>query len=79
MQPIKFPQQTHTLAENQPPYKPLPVYIEENNPSVPMSCCFELSADELAEINATGKLWYTQLTFGNSFHPMWITTLNPFD
>ena len=79
MQPIKFPQQTHTLAENQPQYEPLPVHIDQTDPTTPMTCCFQLSPEELAEINATGQLWYTQLTFGNSFQPVRLSTLNPFD
>lgn len=78
MRPIKFPQQTHTLAENQPQYEPLPVHIDTTDPATPMTCCFQLSPEELAEINATGQLWYAQLTFGEAFQPVRLSTQNPF-
>lgn len=79
MQPIKFPQQTHTLAENQPQYEPLPVHVGSTD-AMPMTCCFQLSTEELAQINESGGvLWLTQLTFGESFQPVRLSTLNPFD
>jgi len=78
MQPIKFPQQTHTLAEDQPQYEPLPVHIDQADPATPFTCCFQLSPEELAEINETGCLWHTQLTFGQSFQPVRLSTQNPF-
>ena len=78
MQPIKFSQQTHTLVDFQPQYEPFPVHIDQTDPATPMTCCFQLSPEELAEINATGQLWYTQSTFGNSFQPVCLSTQNPF-
>lgn len=78
MDAIEFPEQTHVLAKDQPQYVPLPVHIDQNDPMVPMTACFQLSPEELAEINATGKLWYTQSTFGNAFQPVRMSTRNPF-
>lgn len=44
-----------------------------------MTACFELSEEEKAEILATGKIFYTQMLFGNNFHPVMMSTQNPFD
>lgn len=43
-----------------------------------MTACFELSTEEIAEINHTGKLWYTQMLFGKPFQPVRMATTNPF-
>lgn len=78
MEPIKFPQQTHTLAENQPEYTPLPVHIDQNNSAVPMTCCMKLSPKEMSQVRLTGEIWITQLTFGNAFQPISLSIENPF-
>jgi hypothetical protein len=76
---IEFPEQTHILAKDQPQYLPLPVHIDQHDEMVPMTCCFQLTPEELAEINASGgKLWYTQSTFGHPFQPVRMSTQNPF-
>lgn len=43
-----------------------------------MTACFELSAEELEEVNRTGRIWYQQMLFGANFHPIMMSTLNPF-
>jgi len=78
MQPVEFPQQTHVLAKDQPQYTPLPVHIGAEEENFPMTACFELSDAEVAEIIATKKLWYTQVTFGHPFQPVMLSTQNPF-
>lgn len=78
MQPIEFPQQTDVLAKEQPQYTPLPVHVGSKEDGFPMTACFQLTPDELAEIAATGKLWYTQVTFGHPFQPVMLTTKTPF-
>ena len=78
MDAIKFPQHNVVLAENQPEYIPLPVFIDRNDPQVPMTACFKLNPDELKEIQKTGCLWLTQLTFGQYFQPIRMSTQNPF-
>lgn len=40
--------------------------------------CFELSEDEIAEINKTGKIYLTTLTFWQPFQPIRMSVLNPF-
>lgn len=93
MDAIEFPQQTFILAKDQPEYIPLPVHVRyyqdeegnllhrgDNNP-IPqeMTCCFKLTPEEIEEINRTGQLWHTQCVQGDLFHPIRMTTKNPFE
>lgn len=77
MEAIEFPEQTLVLAKDQPEYTPLPVHISDDNTKA-MTCCMKLSPEELEEMNRTGVLWLTQLTFGQHFHPIRMSTINPF-
>lgn len=93
MQAIEFPQQTDVLAKNQPQYIPLPVFVLPGERTIKdeagnitkeavayeMTACFLLDPEEIAEINATSKLWYTQCVFGNPFQPVRMSTRNPFE
>lgn len=77
MKAIDFEQRTCLLAEDQPQYETLPVHINDSAERE-FTACFELSPEEIAEINTTGRIWYTQLTFGNPFQPVRMSTQNPF-
>lgn len=79
MKSIEFPQQTHVLGKDQPEYAPLPVHIDQVDLSIPMTACFELDQQEKEDIQRTGKLWYTQLTFGHAFQPVRLSVQNPFE
>lgn len=93
MTAIDFPQVNVQLAEDQPQYETLPVFVEY----VPMQCDdgkggtvtkmvansmtarFQMSPEELAEAIATGgKFYYTQMVYGNPFQPVRMSTLDPF-
>ena len=63
MIPIKFPEQTIVWAENQPPYLPLPAYVNEQE----TISCWELTWRERLTVLFKGKLWLRQLNFG---HPL---------
>lgn len=39
--------------------------------------CFELSPKELAEVNRTGKIWHTVVTFGQPLQPQSMTVEKP--
>lgn len=78
MEAIEFPEQTVVLAKDQPEYSPLPVHIGSESEGTPMTACFKLSAEELAEINETGIIWIGQLTFGKLLQPIRISTKKPF-
>lgn len=43
-----------------------------------MTVCFQLNKEEIEEIVKTGKLWHTQMLYGNKFQPIFMTTENPF-
>jgi hypothetical protein len=92
MKAVQFPQQTVILAENQPEYIPLPVYIKyekckvkndqgvEEVVNVPWeaTACFELSPAEIGQVIAGGKLWFTQCIWGQRFQPINMSMINPF-
>jgi hypothetical protein len=79
MLPVKFSEANETLAKDQPQYTPLPVHVGSKEDGFPMTACFELTDEEVAEIIATRKLWYTQTTFGHPFQPVRLSTHNPFE
>jgi hypothetical protein len=87
MQPIDFPQRNQMLAEDQPEYQTLPIYVErrtvqteEGPQSIPWSATavYELSDEEIAELTATRKLFYRQMMFGKPYQPMFMSTKDPF-
>ena len=41
--------------------------------------CFQLEPEELKQIQETGKIWITQLTFGRPSTPIMETLINPFE
>jgi len=78
MTAVNFPEANIQLAEDQPEYETLPILCDTTKPEQPMTCCFKLTPEELAEINATGIIWHTQWTFGQAFQPILMTTQKPF-
>lgn len=72
MKAIKFPEQTHILAENQEEYKQLPVHVTDDSDRQMISC-HKLNWRERIKILFTGKLWHSQLTFGSKFSPTFMT------
>ena len=53
MKPIPFEGQNVVFAENQKEYEPLPAHRTEDGI---VTSCWELSKEDLAKINETGKL-----------------------
>lgn len=78
MRAVEFPQANVVLGEKQPEYIPLPVHYDNSIPERPMTCCFELTDEEVEEIVKTRRIWNTQLTFGNPYHPVSMSCSNPF-
>jgi hypothetical protein len=87
MIPVDFPQRNLMLAEDQPEYQTLPVFVDQRTVStdegiqkIPwsMTCCYELSDEEIAEIVAKRRLFYRQMLFGAQFQPIFISTKDPF-
>lgn len=77
MKAIQFKEQTVILAENQPEYTPLPVFINDS-PEREMVACFELSQEEMDVLIKSRQIWFTQFTFGNLFQPVHLQVQSPF-
>lgn len=67
MNPIKFPGQNIVFAENQPEYLPLPAL---KMPDGEVITCWEISPDELEEINRSKRIYLSQLTFNKPLQPV---------
>ena len=67
MKPIKFEGHNVVYAENQKEYNPLPAHRDENGV---VTTCWQLDAEDLAEINRTGKIWLSQMTFNKPLQPV---------
>lgn len=79
MQSVTFPQANAIIAKDQKEYQPLHAYVNRGVSSIPVTVCMQLSPDELKQINETGQLWITQLTFGYAYSPLMLDVRNPFE
>ena len=68
MKPIEFPEQNIVFAENQKDYLPLPAFKDDDENGTVVTC-WQLTWRERIQIFFTGKMWWTQLTFGNKLQP----------
>lgn len=73
MKPIEFPEQNVVVAKDQPEYIPLPAYVSPG-PTAGVTSCWELSPEDLAEVQRTGRVFVTQLTFGGPLQPVRLGT-----
>jgi|SRR6478735_8521514 len=88
MQAIEFPQQNEVIAKNQPEYIPLPAFLNiqqvrfkdgaEGPAVIDLTCCFQLSPEEIAQVIATGQIWYTQVVNNEPMQPIRMSVVNPF-
>ena len=78
MELIEFPEHTHTIAKDQPPYKPLPAYRDPNDPEGRIICCWHLSLRERLRVLFTGVVWHQILTFRRPLQPQLLQTERPF-
>lgn len=73
--PIKFPEQTHVIAEDQPEYQPLPAFINHQQ----MITCWSLNWKERLKLLFTGKVWLRILRNPNTLvEPQLIEINKPF-
>lgn len=85
MEAVEFEGVDLRIAEDQPEYNTLPAKIVDvpldmspNSPTVPgLIFCMKLSPEELAEVNRTGVIWHTVLTFGQPLQPQLMTAERP--
>lgn len=74
MKPVRFPEQTQIWAEDQPPYLPLPAYVNERE----SISCWGLSWRERLKVFFTGRLWLRQCNYGQPLQPQALTVDRPF-
>lgn len=75
MQAVEFPEQTQILAKDQPQYQPIPIHYDPKYGAA--TSCFQLSDEEVEEIVRTRRIWNTQVTFGNPYHPIRMSVSKP--
>lgn len=66
MKPIKFAQQTHVIARDQPEYLPLPAHVSHTGI---VTSCWEFTDDEILLLRTTKRIWLQQYTFGQMLQP----------
>lgn len=74
MIPIEFPEQTMVWAKDQPPYLPLPAFVNERE----TISLWRLSWRERFTLLFTGHLWLRQHNFGEALQPQCPTLQHPF-
>lgn len=68
--PVEFDAANAVYAADQPEYEPLHAH---RTPTGRVTSCWELSAEELAIVQRTGRVYLTQLTFNNPLQPVFIS------
>ena len=66
MKPIEFVGMTTTFAKNQPEYLPLPAAVSSDG--IVMTC-WRFGFWERIRILFTGRMWFSQHTFGDRLQP----------
>ena len=69
MEAVKFPEQTHILAENQDEYNILPTLMDDKT----VTSIWKLTPEELKHIQETGLLYVRQMNFNQPVQPIFIT------
>ena len=77
MQPLNFDGANIVFGANQPEYQPLPAEFVGKPKTGQINTCWELSADELKQIQETGKIWVSILTFGQPLQPVLVSVDKP--
>lgn len=77
MQLVEFPEQTVVIAKDQPEYEPLPAHVYPNDRAGRITCCWELTDEELADLLRTKRIWHTVMTFGQSLQPQLLQVEKP--
>ena len=77
MQPLNFDGANIVFGANQPEYQPLPAEFVGKPETGQINTCWELSPDELKQIQETGKIWVSILTFGQPLQPVLVSVYKP--
>ena len=71
MEPIKFKGVNAIYGKNQSEYLPLPA---KKRPNGEVITCWRLSPEELKQIQMTGVIWCSILTFNQPLQPILLST-----
>lgn len=74
MQPKKFNEVNVIYGEGQPEYLPLPAHKTESGE---VTTCWELSPEEKKQVQETGVIWLSMLTFNHPLQPVLLKTEKP--
>lgn len=78
MKAIEFYGHNVVIAENQPPFIPLPAFVGKNEDGhVVTVSCWEPSEEEVKEILKTRKIYVISLTYGQQLQPLNVEGYNP--
>lgn len=71
-----FPEQNLVVAENQPPYTPMPAYYMGTREGH-IVCCWKLSFRERLSVLLSGRVWHQILTFNQPLQPQLLSISKP--
>lgn len=74
MNPIEFPEHNKVWAKDQPQYRPLPTYTNEQE----TISCWQLTWRERFTVLLRGRLWLRQMNFGGALQPQLPSVESPF-
>lgn len=77
MEPIRFAEQTVTIAEDQPQYLPFPAYRFKNDSQGRIVACWSLTWRERFAALFRGVIWQQVLTFNMPLQPQKLSTEKP--
>lgn len=77
MKPIKFKEATTVIAEDQPPYLPLPAHIVDE-PESRVITCWGMTWWERLWVLCTGRVWLSQMSFRQPLQPQLVVATSPF-
>ena len=66
MKAIKFKEANTIFGKDQPEYKPLPAFVDENRIVV---TCYKMSLQERLKVIFTGKVWLSIMAFNGELQP----------
>lgn len=78
MTPVSFKYHNVVFGKDQPEYVPLPAYVDQQDPTVPVLTCWEFTDEEIEQLVRTKQVWLRQLTFGGDIQPLAPQVENPF-
>jgi hypothetical protein len=71
---VEFPEQTVVIAKDQPEYLPLPAHVDAGGV---VTCCWQLTEDELEQVLVTGRIWHQIHTHGKPLQPQLLLSKKP--